>query len=134
VRLQEGRVDGERYDLYFESRKVGTVTLTDSDFPNLWGVLACEPWVLAPRSPEEQRFSRFVELNKESTRLLYAEDEVDNSREQAVVDAELAAGYMDLVESDDWRLVDRGGRELPILCPILRRDGEIVWRWNPHSK
>ena len=21
--------------------------------------------------------------------------------------------------------------QLPILCPIFRGDGEIVWRWNP---
>jgi hypothetical protein len=63
--------------------------------------------------------------------LVDVEHEVAKSREQAVVGAELEAGYMDFIESEDWRLVERLGRELPILCPILRGDEELVWRWNP---
>ena len=124
-------MDSERYDLYFGSLKVGTVTQTDSDFPNLWGTIAYEPWVSSPPSPEEERFARFVALNKESTRLVDMEHEVDTSREQAAVNTELEAGFMDFVESEEWRLVDRRGRVLPILCPILRGDGDLVWRWDP---
>jgi hypothetical protein len=30
-----------------------------------------------------------------------------------------------------WHLIDEPGQRLPILCPILRGNGEIEWRWNP---
>jgi hypothetical protein len=121
----------QRYDLHFGSLKVGVVTQTDSDFPNQWGTIDYEPWVRSPRSAEEERFARFVVLNQESTRLVDMEDEADTSRELAAVSSELEAAFMDYVESDQWRLVDRRGRAAPILCPILRGDGDLVWRWDP---
>ncbi len=123
----------QRYDLYFGSLKVGVVTQTDSDFPNLWGSITYEPTVLKRQSAETSRLARFVELNRESTRLADLEDQQEASREQEAVSAELEANFMDYVESEDWLLIDERGRELPILCPILRDPGEIVWRWNPRS-
>jgi hypothetical protein len=125
-------VDGERYELYFGSLKVGVVTETDSDFPNLWGTIAYEPWVCSPQSPEEGRLARYVALNKESTRLMDMGDAVDVACERAAINAELEAGYTDdYVLSVEWWLVDRGGQKVPILCPILRGDGDLVWRWDP---
>ncbi len=127
-------MDGECYDLFFGSLKVGFVTRTDSDFPNLWGTVAYEPWVSQPHSPAEQRFAQFAALNKETTRLVDMGHEVDVSREQEAVSAELEAGFMDYVESEDWWLVDRHGRRLPILCPVLRGDSDLVWRWDPRRR
>jgi hypothetical protein len=121
---------GKRYDLYFGSLKVGVVTQTDSDFPNLWGDISYDRAVSEPRSEEAARLARFVELNRESIRLVDLEEE-DTSREQKVADAELDANYMDYIDSEDWHLVDERGRKLPILCPLLRGSSEIVWRWNP---
>jgi hypothetical protein len=127
-------VDGERYDLFFGSLKVGLVTQTGSDFPNVSGTIAYEPWLSSPQAPEAVRFARFVALNKESTRLVDMEHEVDTFREQAAINAELEAGFMDYVESEEWRLIDRSGRELPILCPVLHGDGDLVWRWDPRRR
>ena len=120
----------ENYELYHGSLKVGTVTNTDSDFPNLWGTIAYELWLSNPHSLEGARFARFVALNKESIRLVDSEHERDTSREQAVVNAELETEFMDYIESEEWRLVDGRGRDLPILCPIFRDDHELVWRWD----
>ena len=39
--------------------------------------------------------------------------------------------FNDYIETDDLVLVAESGKRLPILCPILRHGGEIVWRWNP---
>lgn len=126
-------MDGEQYDLYFGFLKVGGVTQSHSDFPNLWGSVAYEPWLSSPRSPVEEHLVRFVALSEESSRLIEVEHEVDNSREQAVVDAEMEAKYMDLIESEEWWLVDREGREMPILCPIFS-EGGLVWAWDPGRK
>jgi hypothetical protein len=125
-------VDDERYDLYFGSLKVGVVTETDGDFPNLFGTIVYEPWVSSPQSPEEERLARFVALNKKSTRLMDIGDHVEVACEREAVNAELEAGFTDYnVWSEKWWLVDRGGRKLPVLCPILRGDGDLVWRWDP---
>ena len=121
----------ERYGLYFGSLKVGVVTKTDSDFPNLCGSITNDPALSKSPSPEAAGVARFVALNKESTRLVDMEHEQDTSREQAAVNAELETGYMEYVESEEWRLFYDRGRELPILCPIFRWDDDIVWRWNP---
>jgi hypothetical protein len=127
-------VGGDRFDLYLGPLKVGVVTRTDSDFPNLWGSIAYESWVSQPQSPAEQRFAKFAALNKESTRLVDMGQQGEDSSELAAVSAELEAGFMGYVESEDWWLVDRSGRKLPILCPILRGDGDLVWRWDPARK
>jgi hypothetical protein len=121
---------GERYDLHFGSLRVGVVTQTDSDFPNLWGAIVYDAALVKPRAGKAARFAKFLALNRESTRLVDMEHEHDTSREQAAINAELE-GFADYIESQDWHLVDERGRELPILCPIFRGDGEIVWRWDP---
>jgi hypothetical protein len=117
------------YLLFHGLLKIGVVTEDDADFPNMFGAIAYEPWILEPRDPDEKRLARFVELNCESTRLVDLEDEVDTSAESEKIDAELGQ-YQDLVESEEWWLVDDVGKKVPILCPMLRTS-EIVWRWDP---
>lgn len=62
------------------------------------------------------------------------EEERDTSQEQEAVSAELEAHYKDYVESEDWCLIDEQRHKLSILCPILRWDNTIVWRWNPGGR
>jgi hypothetical protein len=118
------------YDLYLGSMKIGRVIKEDSDFPNLWGRITYDEALSRPRTPEEKRFARFLELEQESIRLVDLEHEQEVSSEQEAVDAQLEA-YQDYIETDDWFLVDERGNKLLIMCPILRYDGGIVWRWNP---
>jgi hypothetical protein len=120
-----------RYQLFFGTVKIGDVTETGSDFPNLWGDIVYDPALATPRSPEVARLINFIALNRESTRLLDMEHEHDVAQQQAQVNAQLEASYLDLIESEDWNLIDEHGRELPILGPILRGDNELVWRWDP---
>lgn len=122
-------MNGERYDLYFGSLKAGVVIQSDSDFPNLWGEFIDDPALAEGKTPELSRFARFLALNRECTRLMDLEEESPALEEANV---ELETDYADFIESDDWRLVDLQGRELPILVPLLRGPAEIVWRWNPH--
>jgi hypothetical protein len=122
-------MNDKSYDLYFGSLKVGVVTQTDSDFPNFWGDIENDPALLEPQSDEAARFVRFLSIDRESIRLVDTEHEHDVSCELAAVNAELEA-YSDYIESEDWQLIDSRGRRLPILCPIFRQSGAIVWRWN----
>jgi hypothetical protein len=126
------RTDGDRLDLYFGTIKVGVVTGVAGDFPNLWGRLTCGPALKQSGCAAVARLVRFLALNRVSTRL--ADQEPGHtSRVREAVDAELEARFADYAESEDWHMIDTQGRKRPILCPILRWDGEIVWRWNPGS-
>lgn len=110
-----------RYDLYYGRARVGVVTQTDADFPNLWGDIDYDPGVSA-----HPRLARFVALSREvdrvSDRYSVEGPEVD------ALQTELE-GYDDLIESADWWLVDAAGRPHPILVPNFCHDG-VVWRWD----
>jgi hypothetical protein len=125
----------QRYDLYYADRRLGVVTQVDSDFPNLWGTIVYDAAIAHPQSDAEKRMARFVELSIESMRLLmsddaaYDDDEVSEV-ELNPVDAELERDFLDLVETNNWRLIDAEGQVEPILCPAFHPNDEIVWRWG----
>ena len=120
----------DRLDLYFGPLRVGAVTQVGEDFPSLGGYITYDPSLANPPSAEVARLARFIALNRESTRLEDLEDESDLPQGAEGVNAELETHYMGYIESVDWRFVDGGGRELPILCPIFHENNEIVWRWD----
>jgi len=121
-----------RYELHFREMKIGDVTEADADFPNLWGTITYDGSLQCPTSEEQKRLARFIELNRDSIRLVDIEHEQDVSAELDAINKELEA-FDDYIETDDWLLITQEGETLPILCPILRHDGEIVWRWNPRE-
>ncbi len=118
------------YNLYLGSMRVGCVVEKDSDFPNLRGRIAYDEAVSHPSTNEERRLVEFLELDRESMRLIDVEHEQDVADELSAINAPLEK-YQDLIETDDWYLVDEQGSKHPIRCPVLRESGEIVWRWNP---
>ncbi|MCB9927781.1 MAG: hypothetical protein H6822_36965 [Planctomycetaceae bacterium] len=118
-----------RYELHFRDFKIGDVIEDDTDFPNLWGRIAYNDSLKCPTSEEQTRLVRFIELNQDSIRLVDLESEQDVSHDLDAINKELEA-FTDYIETDDWLLIADNGKRLPILCPILRHDGEIVWRWN----
>jgi hypothetical protein len=119
-----------QYELHFRDIKIGVVTEDDCDFPNLWGRIAYNEPLICPSSDEQQRLARFLQLNRDSIRLIDLEDEQNVSAELDVINKELET-FNDYFETDDWLLIDDSRKIHPILCPIFRHDGEIVWRWNP---
>lgn len=110
--------------------KVGRVIDDDSDFPNLWGRISYDESLLHPQTEEQRRLAKFVELDRQSMQLIDIEHERDVSQELTAIIAQMEQ-YQDYIESDDWHLIDDQGAKHPILCPVLREGGEIVWRWNP---
>ena len=120
------------YFLFFGDDRIGRVVCKDKDFPNIWGVLALDDRFSNPTTLAEQRLARFLELTRESMRLVDVMHEQDVSAELDERNRQLDP-YNDYVESNDWRLVDDAGAVLPILCPIVSDDGGIVWRWNPEG-
>ena len=82
-------MSGERYDLHFGSLKVGVVTENDRDFPNLWGDIVYDAALADPQTDDLARLSKFVSLNRESTRLMDLEEKKPTSRVRRRINAEL---------------------------------------------
>jgi hypothetical protein len=126
-------VHGKQYDLVFGTHKIGVVTETGSDFPNLSGTIEYDPALATLRSQKAARLVRFIAFMRESTRLLDLASERDVSRELDGANAELDA-YTDYIDSEDWYLIDGDGSRIPVMCPIFHGSGEIVWRWDVPGK
>jgi hypothetical protein len=109
-------VHGKQYDLVFGTHKIGVVTETGSDFPNLSGTIEYDPALATLRSQKAARLVRFIAFMRESTRLL----DLD--------------AYTDYIDSEDWYLIDGDGSWIPVMCPIFHGSGEIVWRWDVPGK
>ena len=118
------------YDLFFRKLKVGVVTYVDSDFPRMFGAISFERSVVKPASDDAIRLARFIELCREQTRLIDVMDKQDVTKELDENNATMTENYLDLMETNDWMLIDENGKILPILCPIFSDDGKIVWYWN----
>lgn len=118
-----------QYALCLREIKIGIVTENDCDFPNLMGTIIFDESLTQLSSGEGKRLARFLELNKESSRLVGIEHEQDVSIELATVNKQLE-DYIDYIDTQDWILITDNGKELPILCPIFHTNGEIVWRWD----
>ncbi len=138
-------MDWDQFDLFYGPTRVGVVILVDVNVPNLpgnilydieidspelTGNIIYDPSLSAPQSTAVARLSRYVDLARRSAHLLYKWDRSKPSPELDAMEAELAANYRDFIDSEDWHLVDRSGRELPIPRPSLQGDDEIVWSWN----
>jgi len=120
---------GANYTLYFGTLKVGVVSESEEDFPSLSGDVVLDPALDEAQTPDAARFTEFLRLNRESTRLVDVSHTQDVREELAAVNTQLDA-YVEYVHSDAWHLVDAQGTVLPILCPIFRGRWQIVWRWG----
>jgi hypothetical protein len=117
-----------QYELYFGALKIGNVFEDDRDFPSWFGRITYAPSFEQSESELARRLARFIGLSFESIALIDANQE--GSPELADLLREEAA-FNDVADSKAWHLIDELGSVIPILCPVLRRDGGIVWRWNP---
>src|SRR5262245_11896208 len=112
------------YKLLVCDIEIGSVRQRDADFPNVWGDF--EPAPEGAASPMRSRINGFVEHMREYSRLLSVEGqdggELDRFYEKHGSD------FVDLIECDDWSLVDATGLKHPILAPIFDESG-VIWRW-----
>ncbi|MFW9995564.1 MAG: hypothetical protein ACFFD4_26235 [Candidatus Odinarchaeota archaeon] len=120
----------EYYDLYWNETGVGRIEHVDSDFPNLWGVFKLDAELKESDHVLAKRLLAFIDLSIEDSKLLEVEHEKDVSREREEINRKLDA-FIDLIETDDWYLIDQRRGILPILSPAFFSDGTVVWRWNP---
>jgi hypothetical protein len=122
---------GDQFDLYFGPIKGGAVTETGGDPPDVQGMIVYDLALSGAQSADAVRLVKFIALTKESERLAIMKHDPETAEYGVAVNAALEAKYLDIFESDQWRLIDKHGRVLPVLYPIFRKNGEIVWVWSP---
>lgn len=113
---------GTRYRLFYGEMEVGEVTEEDADFPNLFGRF------VPTGSGSGAAWDRLQEYVRNSVAADLLGDESAEAQSDFVVEYE--SRFLDLIESDDWYLLDEGGRTFPVLLPTFLREGGMVWRWN----
>ena len=112
-----------KYLLKHKNSEVGVVTLKNSDFPNLWGILEMSP--SAKGSPIE----KYIEFCVREKCLLENGPGSHQSEKMEALILELES-FKHFVESDDWSMTDEAGEVDQIMSPIFGEDYSITWRWE----
>jgi hypothetical protein len=115
----------QKYKLLFRDIDVGVIRQQNVDFPNLWGQfeMSCNEDCPETRA----HIQRYIEYSREADRLMLQDDKPGS--EWDVFRSQNETKFVNLIESEDWWLVDEHGMRHAILIPRFCVDG-VVWRWN----
>ena len=110
----------QQYKLLFRDIEIGMIRQEDVDFPNVWGTFEPSP---ATDHPEVRaHVQRYIDYSREADKLILQDDsEWDRFISQN------ESQFLDLIECDDWWLVDGAEERHPILIPNFCVNG-VVWR------
>lgn len=108
----------KKYDLFFQDIMIGKTTVKEYDFPSCFGEFELTNMNL----PEH--INDYISYSIEAQKLM----EHDESEWEKFMEAN-EYKYADLIESEDWYLIDEQGKKEEILVPIFEENG-ITWRWN----
>ena len=115
------------YQLFYQNVELGKVLPTEADFPSLWGTFqakALGPGELCQHLQDYMNFCTAADALIQSGK--------EHEWEQFIQENE--APFLDLIETEDWHLVEsdpmEGDHVTPILVPNFCQNNEIVWRWN----
>lgn len=115
----------KEFTLYFGDIRVGTIVQTDSDFPSIFGSYRIE--LPEDENAVHRHIHNYIKYSIEAWRLMMIDDSEGGDWDHYQSEHEMK--YIDLIESNDWRLVS-GTRTIRILIPIFGTDGEVNWRLN----
>lgn len=111
------------YILFFRDVRLGPVVLSDSAPSNLSGTLTLDSATDHPRI--RRRVANYIQFRTEASQL--AQDS-PHSLEEFLNLTE--PGFVDLINSDEWALVDPQGNRVPILAPTFSGGRTLKWQWR----
>lgn len=118
-----------KYLLKYKDIDVGILEGKEEDFLNLWGSFKVNIQTFAPASGEVKRLKEYIELSIRESELA-ERDHLEDLTEQYISLEREVEPYLDILESEEWVLIDEGGNNLKILSPSFKPDNSIVWRWR----
>lgn len=114
------------YRLELRGVVFGTVHQDGADFPSVWGTFT--PVDLNDHLDLRRFVENYRRYSMEADRLLESgdaswDDFVDQNEGQ----------FLDIIDCEDWFLIEATGERHGILIPNFTSDGGVVWRWNPDA-
>jgi hypothetical protein len=116
--------------LYFGNIVIGEITCTDANFPSSNGTFRLTlPFdlhlfmIISKFIDHSYRLNDFYENAKES------DDRVEMENEFAAAEN----NFLDLINSDQWSILEEAGERIGILVPSFWRPDGITWRLNAIS-
>lgn len=106
------------YKLFFRGLEIGIVTQNDQDCTNYYGkyTLTSDPYGL---------IVRYIDYSIRASAVY----EVDESGWNDFMESE-EAEFEELLNPDNWLMLDEQGRLHQIMVPVFYKDAEMVWRWK----
>ncbi len=112
-----------QYRLFYQDVEIGRVIQEDKDFPNLFGTFL--PIVENDQPPLPDMIQQYIAYSIAADQLM----QEGKQEEWGKFAGDNEPRFLDLIESDDWHLMD-GGTVEPILIPNFCQNNGIVWRWK----
>ncbi|GEM48508.1 hypothetical protein [Deinococcus cellulosilyticus] len=109
------------YRLFYGDLEIGTITRTGGDFPWNWGKFE------QVFDPEASDLTRQIEAYRRMTAQKYPLIEAEEFERLHEIEEKLFQDFSDLIESDQWRLVD-GEDSWGIMAPEFPEENIVAWR------
>ena len=110
-----------KYRLYHKDYEIGIINQLDQDFPNLFGKYELNENL----EQENTLISQYVEYSVHASILM----ETNEEKWQDFMEKG-DPKFIDLIESENWKLIDEKEKTHKILIPNFCDKKEIVWRWD----
>ena len=110
------------YQLLYKDHVIAEITAEDSDFPTFFGKYTLSAGL--DQLPEMTQVLSYIDYSVRIWPLIEEDrtDEIDYDEENQ---------FIDLIESEDWWLLDENGEKTGILIPVFCTDNGINWRLDP---
>lgn len=111
--------------LYYGNILIGNITNAESDFPNLCGLFNS---LLKPTNSISLQIIEYIKFSSELTEFYLNTSEVDQTKESTLLMKENL--FENLINSNEWKLVELNGKETKICIPTFDKTGMINYRFN----
>lgn len=112
-------------ELYYGNILIGSITDIKSDFPNLCGYFNL---LLKPIDIISSQITEYINFSPELIEFYLNTCEIDQKAENILLEKENL--YQNLIDSNEWKLVDLKGEVTKILIPTFDKEGIITLRFN----
>jgi hypothetical protein len=113
-----------KFRLFYKDIEIAILKLLDSDFPNLYGHYEMSR-DFDCTSPKHKLLNDYIDFSIRSNELL--------DEDEAQYEAYLKKNenqFMDLIESEEWYLINEDKERRSILAANFLNDEHIIWRWR----
>ena len=118
-----------KYKLFHSELFIGTIQREEAEWPWVHGEIELREDFLSDQSELAKKIKKFRELTIEVDRLTEESEHTNNFEELEAAYEREELEFGELVESDDWYLIEETKRDrIEICCPSFARDDYVSWR------